>query len=374
MTIHRATIAILLVSFVGSLPAQSVSPEELEAQQKAQYGQIEGFLDRQVAEAERQRAGAWKRDLSSTEAYEESIAPWREKLFDMLGGNAYEAAPLDPREELVAEFPTHRAYRVWVPVFEDVTAYGIVLVPREEGAARRPALICVHGMAGTPEGVCGLTADPDYHNRFGQQAAERGYVVFAPVNMNSVAKRNWLDRKAIMIGQRLQALEQFKMLRVVDYLAGRADVDAQRIGAYGISWGGRTVMYLAALDRRIAACAISGHFNDLVPKMLTPSPHYTAYIETAENYSFFHRHAQLFSDADVVSLICPRPVFIEQGREDRVAWWEMSQKAFAPVQDIYRQLGIAERAEYSIFEGGHEVRGVEAFQFFDRWLRDAGGP
>jgi predicted esterase len=242
-----------------------------------------------------------------------------------------------------------------------------LLIPK--GAGPFPALICIHGMGGTPEGLSGLTAQSDYHNRFGLQAVQRGYVVFVPLNMNSGKKRSWLDRKAIMTGQRLQALEQVKLMRAVDYLAQRRDVAPGRIGAYGISWGGRSVMNLAALDRRVAACAISGHFNDLIPKMLVPSPHYTAYIETEEVYAFFWKQAALLNEADVVSLICPRPVFIEQGRKDRVAHWEMSQRAFQPVKDIYEKLGIGERAVYSIFEGAHEVRAVEAFQFFDHWLK-----
>jgi fermentation-respiration switch protein FrsA (DUF1100 family) len=156
---------------------------------------------------------------------------------------------------------------------------------------------------------------------------------------------------------------------VLDYLAARNDVDPKRIGAYGISWGGRTVMNAAAMDRRIAACAISGHFNDLVPKMVKPAAQYTAFILTPEDYAFFPRHAELFNDADVVSLICPRPVFIEQGRADRVAWWEMSQKAFGEVKEVYQKLDIADRAVYHIFEGPHEIHGVAAFAFFDRWLK-----
>jgi len=73
----------------------------------------------------------------------------------------------------------------------------------------------------------------------------------------------------------------------------------------------------------------------------------------------------------VVSLICPRPVFIEQGRKDTVAYWEASERSFQEVKEIYEKLGIGERAVYSIFEGPHEVHGVEAFAFFDRWLKPA---
>jgi hypothetical protein len=224
-------------------------------------------------------------------------------------------------------------------------------------------------MGGTPEATCGLTEKPDYHNRFGLQAVERGYLVFAPLDINSQAKRRWLDRKGLLVGQRLQALEQFKVSRLVDYLSSRRDVDPKRIGAYGISWGGRTAMYLAAKDKRIRSCVISGHFNDFVPKMVKPSTNYTAFIETAEDYAFFAGHFKLFNDADIVSLICPRAVFIEQGRKDRVAYWQDSQRAFQPVKAIYEKLGIGERAQYSIFDGPHEIHGIEAFQFLDRWVK-----
>lgn len=175
--------------------------------------------------------------------------------------------------------------------------------------------------------------------------------------------RSYLDRKAKMVGQGLQALEQFKIQRVVDYLQQRRDVDGQRIGIYGISWGGRTAMNAAALDRQLAACVISGHFMDSTPKMVTESPHYTAYIQVAEDYAFFERHALWFSDADICSLICPRPLFIEQGRQDRVAYWEMAQKAFLPVQEYYRKLGHADRSVFHIFEGGHIAHGEEAIRF-----------
>ncbi len=368
----RFTTALLLLCLRAQVFAfQEIRPEEVEANQKEQFEEIDHYLDRQVAEANQRREKAWERDLSSVAAYEASIEPWRQKLFEVLGGDSYPHSPLEPKEELVAEFPTHKASRIWFTSFQNVSGYGILLVPKGEGPF--PALICIHGMSGAPEGLCGLTAQVDYHNRFGLQAVQRGYVVLAPLNINSGNSRSWLDRKAIMVGQRLQALEQVKLIRAVDYLRGRKDVDPNRIGVYGISWGGRSVMNLAALDRRVAACAISGHFNDLLPKMLTPSPHYTAYIETDEGYAFFWKQAALFNEADVVSLICPRPVFIEQGRRDRVAYWEMSQQAFQPVKEIYEKLGIGDRAVYSIFEGGHEVHAVEAFQFFDRWLKVTNG-
>ena len=339
-----------------------------EQNQEAQRKQLEVYFDRLLESSYAERKAAWTRDFSSVEAYERSIAPWRAKFAAYLGGLPYLPAQLKVREELIRETDSHTARRVWITAFDDVEVYGVLLTPKQF-ASRRPALMCLHGMGGTPELVCGIVEQTDYHNRFGLQAVEKGYVVFAPVMMNSAAKRNWLDRKAIMIGQRLQPLEQFKLLRLVDYLVTRDDVAADRIGVYGISWGGRTAMYAAALDTRIAACAISGHFMESTQKMVRPSPHYTAYIEVPENYSFFSRQALDFADADICSLICPRPVHIEQGREDRVAYWKVARKEFETVQSYYQQLGLAERATFEIFEGGHIVAGRESFTFFNRFLK-----
>jgi dienelactone hydrolase len=365
----KCCLALTALQIMPLLGRAQQPSKDSAAVENSSYEELNRFYDGLIADADRQRQQSWHRDYSSIEAYEKGVAPHRDKLWQILGGRLERLAPLHASETLIGEFDSHNAYRVAIDLLEEVHVHGILLVPRS--GKKHAALICVHGMGGTPEDVCGLTEKPDYHNRFGLQAVNRGYVVFAPENVNKQKDRSWLDRKAILVGQRLQALEQAKAMRVVDYLASREDVHPKRIGAYGISWGGRTVMNLAALDPRVAAVAISGHFNELLPKMITPSPEkrYTAFIETAEDYAFFSDHLRHFSDADVVSLICPRPVLIEQGREDKVVDWKMSEKAFAEVQEIYKRLGIQDRAVYQIYEGGHVVYGGETFDFLDHWLK-----
>jgi dienelactone hydrolase len=340
------------------------------ARHREQEQQIERFLDRQIADAERRRPERWQRDFTSIANYEKSIAPWRKRLTVWLGGTDYPPAELKPREEKLGETKAFTAHQVWFTAFDEVQVYGILLLPKGE-AKKRTAVIAIHGMAGSPESVCGLAEKDDYHQRFGARLAERGFVVFAPLDINTAKGRSWLDRKAKMVGRRLQGLEQFKIQRVVDYLQQRPDVDSKRIGVYGISWGGRTSMNAAALDPRLAAAVVSGHFMDSTPKMVAPSPHYTAYIEVAEDYAFFERHALEFSDADICSLICPRPLFIEQGREDRVAYWRMAKQAFEPVQEFYRKLGVADKAVFHVFEGGHVVHGDEAMRFLENVLKPA---
>jgi dienelactone hydrolase len=367
-TFLAAVAAVLFITNAAEVNSAEPSQSDLEAKyQEEQRAQLEAYFDKLLTASYGERSAAWKRDFSSIPAYEKAIAPWRKRFADYLGGMTYSPARLDAREELIRETETHIAKRVWIKAFDDVEVYGVLLVPKKH-PGKRPALLCLHGMGGTPELVCGIVDKTDYHNRYGLQAVEKGYVVFAPVMMNAAPKRNWLDRKAMMVGQRMQSLEQYKMLRLVDYLAARDDVASDRIGAYGISWGGRTAMYAAALDPRIAACVVSGHFMESTQKMVMPSPHYTAYIEVVENYAFFSGQATLFADADVCSMICPRPLHIEQGREDRVAYWKMAQDEFQTVQGYYEKLGVGDRATFEVFEGGHVVAGQEAFAVLGKRL------
>ena len=44
-------------------------------------------------------------------------------------------------------------------------------------------------------------------------------------------------------------------MRAIDYLVGRSDVDAARLGITGASGGGLTTMFTAAIDERVRAAA-----------------------------------------------------------------------------------------------------------------------
>ncbi|MDQ6664340.1 MAG: dienelactone hydrolase family protein [Acidobacteriota bacterium] len=340
-----------------------------------QAGELEHYLDVKLDSSAATREAFWRRDYSSVAAYERSIEPYRPKLIELIGGtDASKPEPeLRARRTLVAHKGSYDVFRTWFASRNGLTVYGILLFPKNTAnhVVNHPAVLCIHGMHSSPEQVAGLIDEPDYTKRFGARLAERGYVVFAPLMMDTKEIRSRFDRKAILLGTRLQWVEQQKIFSAIDYLQSLPEVDPKRIGAYGISWGGRTAMYQGALDPRVAATVISGHFNDTVPKMVTASPHYTAFIDTPEDYAFFSKLANRFSDADVASMICPRPVFIEQGERDPVVWHPMAEEAFAALKSHYEKLHLGERAEMKVFDGAHEVHGDDAFLFLDRWLKGA---
>jgi dienelactone hydrolase len=301
-----------------------------------QYSQIERYFDQLIAESEARRPSRWKRDFASLERYLASVEPHRRRFVELMGGFPAEKTPLHPRREVIGSGAHYRTERVRLEAVPGVEVYGVLLTPARAG--RRPALICQHGMGGSPAMTAGLTERDDYLRKFGAQAAERGYVVFVPYLVNDQAQRSRLHRKAVSVGTTLQILEQWKIARVTDFLATLPEVDPARIGMYGISWGGRTTLYAAAID-------------------------------TAEECAFFPRFITEFSDADLASLVAPRPLFIESGTLDTAAYFKDSFIEYTGAREVYRRLGVEERLEFGLFRGLHLIHGIKAFEFLDRWLR-----
>ncbi|MGH9309859.1 MAG: alpha/beta hydrolase family protein [Vicinamibacterales bacterium] len=131
----------------------------------------------------------------------------------------------------------------------------VLIVKRDGGAARKPAVIVLHGTGGTKEsqavrlrrlaalGFLAVAIDGRYH---GERAPE------APATMSAY-------EAAILRAYRTQKEHPFlydtvwDVMRLVDYLVTRDDVDPERIGLMGISKGGMETYLAAAVDPRIAA-------------------------------------------------------------------------------------------------------------------------
>jgi dienelactone hydrolase len=377
-----------------------------------------------------ERSNRWKRDYSSVDAYRRSVMLNRARFLEMMGGwHWHRTAELNPQLRRIAETDSYAVDEVRIRAFQytppvennpltpllplttplppfikgdkggrgvvgenaeplDVNVGGILLIPKDskgltEGDTeaigvpgfeiptypeRKPAVIAQHGLTGSPETVCGLTAEDDAYHAFGATLAEAGYVVFAPRMVTFADKRQRLYRKSMLMGQRLIGLEMFNISRVVDYLQTLPDVDFERIGIYGLSQGGQTALWASAIEERIAATVVSGFFNQRTDKMVKKSPHYTAYIDTNEEDKHYFRQLLEFSDSDIGSLICPRPIFIEAGTNDGAVWVEMAKQEFEKLRYHYEQLGMEDKVEMGIFEGGHEIRAIESLAFLDRWL------
>jgi dipeptidyl aminopeptidase/acylaminoacyl peptidase len=121
----------------------------------------------------------------------------------------------------------------------------------------------------------------------------------------------------------LGALEQADLVSVVDYLSSRPDVDAARIGAYGLSLGASVSVMAAARDPRIRAIVADCGFSD-APGIVSSSfehfiglpswPFGPVTVKLAERRAGVSIHDA--RPVDVVGAISPRPLLLIHGTED----------------------------------------------------------
>lgn len=113
------------------------------------------------------------------------------------------------------------------------------------------------------------------------------------------------------------------------YLAGRDDVDATRIGAFGISMGCVLSYWLAAIDKRIAAVAHLCCFADF-RTMIALGAH--------DGHGIYLTVPGLLREADggsIAALIAPRPQLICVGEADHLSPPEAVARALEDLRPAY---------------------------------------
>jgi hypothetical protein len=70
----------------------------------------------------------------------------------------------------------------------------------------------------------------------------------------------------------------------------------------------------------------------------------------------------------MAALIAPRPFMVERGHGDGVAPDEWVGYEFAKVRRTFDLLGIGDRCELTVFNGGHQIEGKATFAFLAKHL------
>lgn len=366
----------------------------VDARRRQVYESYETFLRARLADLDRTRPERWPRDYADPDAYQRSVAPLRAQLQTMLG------FWLDPTErptlragdpEPLYEDDTVAAVRFSLEIVPGLETYAVEVVPKEGGGAPRPGLLAQHGYGGTPELVVGLTPtanDRDYAYRsLGLRAARRGFHVLAvhhptgygqdgdtvrwslpgfPQYPNTYGK-NRLHRLATMAGGTLFGLDMMASSRGIDLLRARPGVDPARVGVYGLSQGGQSALYLAALDPRVRASVASAWFNARTRKMVGPH-RATTYLDSPEEDKFFPQIVSHFADADLVSLVAPRAFAVEAGLHDSSVDFEGAAEEFARARVHHERLGVPERVAFLPHREGHVSATAAALDFLQEHL------
>jgi dienelactone hydrolase len=310
-----------------------------------------------------------KLDTSSLAAFQVS-ARWYREFFrtEVIGAFDYERLPFNARTRKSYDKERWTGYEVVLDVFPDVIAYGILLVPKGIGPQeKRPVVVCQHGLEGRPQHV--VEGDLRAYHDFAAKLAERGFITFAPQNLYIFQDRfRTLQRKAYPLKKTLFSIMVPQHQQIVDWLATLPYVDPERIGFYGLSYGGKSAMRIPPLVDGYCLSICSADFNEWVGKNAsTRSPY--SYVWTGEYEIFEFDLGSTFNYAEMAALIAPRPFMVERGHFDGVAPDETVAHEFAKVRHLYNaRLGIGDRCEIEWFAGPHTINGQGTFDFLHRHL------
>lgn len=342
--------------------------------QRRQVQELTDFTQRLLRSSPKVRDAFWaKADRTSLATWEKSSEFYRNYVWEeMIGKLPAPTVPPNLRTRQIVDDAAFKGYAVVLDVYPDVIAAGILLLPKNMRAdEKRPVVVCQHGLEGVPRDTLASTGEGyKYYKSFAVDLAKQGYIVYAPQNPYRGEDRfRVLQRQSNPLKLSLFSYIIRQHERTLEWLATLPNVDAKRIGFYGLSYGGKTAMRVPAiLNKQYALSICSADFNDWIRKNSSAEDSYS-YVYTGEYEMPEWNMGHIASYAELARLISPRPFMAERGHDDGVAPDEWVAAEFARVRRHYDKLGIGDRAQIEFFNGPHTIHGVGTYEFLRKHLR-----
>jgi hypothetical protein len=303
----------------------------------------------------------------------------RSKLTELVGGFPTERLPLRPVTLETRTFPGYTREKIVFDSRPGVSVFAYLLLPEK---VRRPAavMICVPGHGRGVDDIIGIddrgmdrTDKAGYQHDFALQVVEAGMAAMAIEPMgfgcrrDAINARLGLSRKAcdpvaggaLMVGQTMIGWRVWDVMRTLDYIATRSELDQSRTGCMGISGGGTVTVFSTALDPRIRVALVSGYLNTFRDSVGSLAHCADNYVPGILNWAEMH---------DLAGLIAPRPLFVESGEKDNIFPIRASIESFNEVKKIYGVFGEADRVEQEVFPDEHSFWGKRGIPFLARHL------
>ncbi|MES2597650.1 MAG: alpha/beta hydrolase family protein [Verrucomicrobiota bacterium] len=251
-------------------------------------------------------AGIDKMALRLIEESKSSRKPTRDKLKAAIG-LVDERVPIKALEfigdtespALLMETDLCRVFRVRWPVFNNVHGEGLYIQPKSKPHAR---VIYMPDASSTPEKLvdefllttgCEIVI-PALLSR------ESTYSTNDKFNVKTnLAHREWIYRQSYELGRHIIGYEVQKVLSLVDWFNARSDQVPAPVLVAGVGEGGMLALYAAAVDERIDCVYSAGYF----------APRESVWAEPI--YRNVFGLLRDFGDAEIASLIAPRPVSLQ---------------------------------------------------------------
>ena len=264
----------------------------------------------------------------------------RDKLFAlMMGGQRPPRVPLDPQvlrrmeepalgcvlEELTLQTLPDRRAHVW-------------LARPLRSSGKVGAVLAIHGHGGSGEQI--VRGQSLYW--YGRELIEMGCVVISPdVGQHELQHTNWT-----LMGERT-----WDALRCLDYVAMLPEVDSARLAVAGLSLGGETTMYVAALDERLKLACSSGWLTT-VANMKNGHCKCFNFLGLEENFDF----------ADIFACVAPRVLVCELGEQERAPGGfpvAIGRQALAEIRPAYHVFNADSNLTLTVHTGPHVFKGTD---------------
>ena len=292
---------------------------------------INRFCLRELAAAREQRNQIWRRDYTNPARYAASLAPFRQRFREAIGGvdarltdtypNRYQFEFLETlgRSSVIARDAQVTVRHVRWQVLDGVTAEGLLLQPEQV----RAAVVTLPDADWTPEMFCGVRPGLAPRLQFAQRLARAGCLVAIPmlisrsdelsgspyVAYTNQPHREFLYRQAFEMGRHPIGYEVQKTLAAVDLFSQWAQRRGMPlpIGVAGVGEGALLAFYAAALDPRIDATLVCGYFQPRDGLWQEPI------------YRNVWGLLREFGDAEIAGMVAPRRLVIEACAVPQVA-------------------------------------------------------
>ena len=348
--------------------------------QQQQVSQMVDYTQQLVRKSHRVRDARFgKLDRSSLKSFVRSARSERERVHEELFGKL--PSPVvdpNPRSRLVLEDRHMRGYEVMLDVYEDVIAAGILLLPKDmKSGEKRPVVVCQHGLEGVPMDTISGPESRGFraYKSFAAELCRRGFVVYAPQNPYRGGDRfRTLQRKSNPIGLSLFSYIIPQHLVTLRWLSELEYVDPERIGFYGLSYGGKTAVRVPPMLPKTAdepgycLSICSADYNEWVAKNASVDAKFS-YLWTGEYEIFEWNMGHVANYAELSMLMTPRPFMVERGHDDGVGLDEWVAWEYAKVRRHYNKLGIGDLTEIEFFNGPHTINGQGTYRFLHQHLR-----
>jgi len=281
----------------------------------------------------------------------------RKELWGLLGDLPWDHKPAPPR---LVRTEKHDGYTLerWVLDLNGIEPVPALLLIPDRLQTPAPGLLFIHWHAGQYDlGKEQLLQGTSVQPAYAPICAEKGLVTLAIDSWcfgerkhepNGHQGEEDAFKQMLWQGRVLYGMMMFDEFQAISYLASRPEVDAHRLGAFGMSMGATKAWWLGALDPRVQTtidvCCLTDYDSLLAAHGLNEHGIYY-YVPSLLKH---------FTSSEINALIAPRNHLSVNGRNDKLTPPAGVEKIRGNLLPLYRKYGREQDLHIELFDCAHE--------------------